>query len=148
MEYGVRADLIPEAYNSIALSESLCREADGPVLLCRSSIASSEIPAHLQNRGIPFSDVPCYDTKYGTQENADVLCALKQGRPYVTFTSASTVRGFVDSLPPGTDLSGILGCCIGESARREAERHQISTITAERATIECLIERMIKEARQ
>ena len=148
IKYGVRADLIPGEYNSNALSESLCREADGPVLLCRSSIASPEIPAQLRKQGIPFSDVPCYDTRYEAPENADVLCALRQGHPYVTFTSASTVRGFVNSLPPGTDLSGILGCCIGERARREAERHHIPAVAAEESTIECLIERMIKEAKQ
>ena len=42
----------------------------------------------------------------------------------VTFTSASTVRGFVQSLPD-TDFSGMVGCCIGRQTAAEAEKYGI-----------------------
>lgn len=56
----------------------------------------------------------------------------------VTFTSASTVRGFVGSLP-GADLRHILGCCIGPKTEAEAKKYGITTVTAQEATIDSLI---------
>ena len=62
----------------------------------------------------------------------------------VTFTSASTVRGFVQSLPPETDFSQVLGCCIGAQTAQEAQRYGIAAKIAKQATIASLIE-SIKE---
>lgn len=56
----------------------------------------------------------------------------------VTFTSASTVRGFVKSLP-NTDFSRMLGCCIGRQTAAEAEKYGIPLRIAQKATMESLI---------
>ena len=87
-------------------------------------------------------DVPCYDTVYETPDPAPVRALLEQPL-LVTFTSASTVRGFVGSLP-GADFSRVLGCCIGEKTAAEARKHGISVMVAKEATMESLIE-CIKE---
>lgn len=139
--FGLTADLVPEVYDS----ENLARAMDGvegPVLLCRASRGSNALPEIFEKNAIPFADVPCYDTVYENPNPAPVRALLE--RPVlVTFTSASTVRGFSESLP-GADLSRVLGCCIGPQTAAEAKKYGIAAVTAREATVESLIE-CIKE---
>ena len=58
---------------------------------------------------IPFDDVPIYETLYHNENSADMAQALSAGEiDYVTFTSASTVRGFVSSATIDAMLSRLL----------------------------------------
>ena len=59
---------------------------------------------------------------------------------YVTFTSASTVHGFVGSLPADTDLTKFTALCIGPSTQKAAQQAGMKTITAANATIDAMIE--------
>ncbi len=59
--------------------------------------------------------------------------------PTVTFTSASTVRGFAAAMGDFDPLS-LVGACIGEQTRAAAELLDIPTITAEKATMDALIQ--------
>lgn len=135
--FGLRADLVPETYDSQHLAQAMS-EVEGPVLLCRASRGSDALPALFSKNGIPFEDISCYDTVYEAPDPAPVLELLKQN-VLVTFTSASTVRGFVESLP-GADLSRVLGCCIGPQTAQEARKYGIATVTAREATMDSLIE--------
>lgn len=139
--YGVTADLVPETYDSEHLAQSMA-QVEGPVLLCRASQGSSALPEIFAKNGIPFADIPCYDTVYENPDPSPVL-ALLDKPVLVTFTSASTVRGFVESLPGG-DLSHVMGCCIGPQTAAEAKKYGISVVTAKEATMESLME-CIKE---
>ena len=100
------------------------------------------MPELFSARGIPFDDIPCYDTVYESPDAGAVL-PLLEGETWVTFTSASTVRGFVQSLP-GADLSHVLGLCIGEQTAREARTHGLTVRVAREATMESLVE-LIRE---
>lgn len=135
--FGLRADLVPETYDSQHLAQAMS-EVEGPVLLCRASRGSDALPALFSKNGIPFEDISCYDTVYEAPDSAPVLELLKQN-VLVTFTSASTVRGFVESLP-GADLSRVLGCCIGPQTAQEARKYGIAAVTAREATMDSLIE--------
>lgn len=135
--FGLRADLVPETYDSQHLAQAMS-EVEGPVLLCRASRGSDALPALFSKNGIPFEDISCYDTVYEAPDPVPVLELLKQN-VLVTFTSASTVRGFVESLP-GADLSRVLGCCIGPQTAQEARKYGIATVTAREATMDSLIE--------
>jgi len=139
--YGLQADLIPETYDSEHLAEAMA-QVDGPVLLCRASHGSNALPELFASKGIACLDLPSYDTVYQNDDPAPVLQALQQP-VLVTFTSASTVRGFVESLP-GVDLTQALGCCIGKKTAAEAQKYGLKTVVAKEATIESLIE-CIKE---
>ena len=139
--YGVMADLVPETYDSIHLARSMAR-VEGPVLLCRASRGSDALPEIFMKNGIPFEDVPCYDTVYENPDPSPVQALLDQP-VLVSFTSASTVRGFVESLP-GEELSHVVGCCIGPQTAEEAKKYGISVAIAREATMESLIE-CIKE---
>ena len=139
--YGVMADLVPETYDSAHLAAAMA-QVEGPVLLCRASQGSSALPEICVKNGIPFADIPCYDTVYEAPDAGKVMSLLDKP-VLVSFTSASTVRGFVESLP-GADLSHVIGCCIGPQTAAEAIKHGISTVTAKEATMESLIQ-CIKE---
>lgn len=135
-KFGVFADLVPETYDSDHLAQAMAH-VEGPVLLCRASEGSDALPKLFMEKGIPFVDVACYDTIYEAP-NSDSVKELVESGAIVTFTSASTVRGFVRSLPD-TDFSKIVGCCIGRQTAAEAEKYGIPVRIAEKATMESLI---------
>ena len=136
-QYGITADLVPEVYDSQHLAAAMA-QVEGTVLLCRASRGSSALPEIFVKNGIPFADIPCYDTVYETPDSSSVRVLLDKP-VLVSFTSASTVRGFVESLP-GADFSQVMGCCIGPQTAAEAIRYGISVVTAKKATMESLIE--------
>ena len=136
-KFGVFADLVPETYDSDHLAQAMA-SVEGPVLLCRASEGSDALPKLFAEKGISFADIACYDTVYEAP-NSEPVKELVESGAIVTFTSASTVRGFVESLP-NTDFSNIVGCCIGRQTAAEAEKHGIPLRIAEKATMESLIE--------
>lgn len=135
--FGLRADRIPAVYDSEHLAQAMA-DAAGPVLLCRASQGSDALPQLFARQNIPYTDIPCYDTVYASPDE-QLVRPLLEDRVLVTFTSASTVRGFVQSLP-GADFSRVLGCCIGQQTAEEARKHGIAVTVAQQATIESLIE--------
>lgn len=139
--FGIMADLVPEVYDSEHLAVAMA-QVEGPVLLCRASQGSNALPEIFLKNGISFTDVPCYDTVYEMPDSGKVRVLLEEPT-LVSFTSASTVRGFVESLP-GVDLSHVVGCCIGPQTEAEAIKYGIRTVKAKKATMESLIE-CIKE---
>lgn len=134
---GVFADLVPKTYDSDHLAQAMAW-VEGPVLLCRASEGSDAMPRLFAEKGIPFVDIACYDTVCGAP-NSETVKELVESGAIVTFTSASTVRGFVRSLPD-TDYSKIIGCCIGRQTAAEAEQYGIPVRIAEKATMDSLIE--------
>ena len=142
-KHGVTADLVPETYDSDHLAKAL-EAVEGPVLLCRASRGSTALPEMLERKGIPFADVPVYDTVYAAPAPQKVDALLGE-KLLVTFTSASTVRGFVESLP-GRDLKNVIGCCIGKQTEAEAKKYGLTTVVSQEATMESLME-TIKEVR-
>ena len=135
--FGVTADLVPETYDSDHLAKAL-EAVEGPVLLCRASRGSTALPEMLERKGIPFADVPVYDTVYAAPAPQKVDALLGETL-LVTFTSASTVRGFVESLP-GRDLKNVIGCCIGKQTESEAKKYGLATVVSQEATMESLVE--------
>lgn len=139
--FGVRADLVPDVYDANHLAKAM-EAVEGAVLLCRASKGNDILPATFSKIGVPFLDAPCYDTVYECPD-ADAARAYLSAPVLVSFTSASTVRGFVKSLPDA-DLANVIGCCIGEQTEQEAKRFGLRTARAKEATIASLIE-CIKE---
>lgn len=136
-KFGVLADLVPETYDSDHLAQAMAG-VEGSVLLCRASEGSDALPKLFADKGISFADIACYDTVYEAP-NSDSVKELVESGAIVTFTSASTVRGFARSLPDA-DYSNIIGCCIGRQTAAEAEQYGIPVRIAEKATMDSLIE--------
>jgi uroporphyrinogen-III synthase len=111
---GVSPDLVPETFTTEALGEAM-PEGSGRVLLARADIAPEGLEATLEAKGwSPRRALP-----------APAERALLDGRvDAVTFTSASTVRGF---LGMAADVWSRLAArpsvvCIGPVTAEEAER--------------------------
>ena len=67
---------------------------------------------------------------------------------YVTFTSASTVKGFVSSVGEGADFSKITGLCIGEQTAAQARKYGMAVRVAEQATVDGLVDLAIQCAKE
>lgn len=144
---GLRADFVPDTYDAAHLAKGLCRYAPKgeKVLLLRAEIGTETLTEVLENAGIPFDDIPAYRTHYRSRNSKDVAKLLNRGVvDYVTFTSASTVTGFVQSLE-GVDFTKVRGVCIGASTEAAAKQYGIQTICAEKAEISALIDAILKE---
>lgn len=122
-------------------------EADPPVriLIPRAAIGNSELTEELQKAGnVEISDIAIYDTRYVSPELIDVPAQIRKGEiDYAVFTSASTVRGF-SAVMKDTDLSGFKAICIGRQTRAAAEARGMETRMAEKATLDALVEAVMR----
>lgn len=144
-KYGLRADLIPDVYDAAHLGEALGRTAQGRVLILRAELGSPDLTEALRAGKIGFDDIACYRTIYENPRSDELRRQVESGEvDLVTFTSASTVKGFISTVGEGTDFSHILGACIGKQTAAEAEKYGIPVIVAPRATMDDLIQ-TIKE---
>jgi len=89
-----------------------------------------------------IDDIATYDTVYVKQEWFDAGKAFDQDSTYAMFTSASTVKGFVNSYPDA-DCSKIRAVCIGMMTAAEAEKHGMTVFVSEDATLGSLVNKLI-----
>lgn len=134
--YGVAADIMPQVYDTDHLAALL---TEGPVLLCRSQQGNPALTEKLRRRGVAFTEVSTYRTEAGCPQGADL-----PPDSWVTFTSASTVEGFVQTVPPAL-LGRVTGFCIGQRTAEAARKYGISVRVAQQATIDDLIQLILKE---
>ena len=114
-------DLVPEPFTTAALGEAF-PSGTGSVLLPRAELASDELEGALRGKGWTVERVDAYRTVLAGELPAEARAALDGGRvAVVTFSSASTVRGFVRAA--GHVPDGVTAVCIGPvtaAAAREA----------------------------
>lgn len=134
--YGVSPDLVPRIYDTEHLAQLLTQ---GPVLICRSQQGNPGLVQDLARRGVGFTEVSTYRTQPGCAQKADISPGS-----WVTFTSASTVEGFAQTVPKEL-LARITGFCIGQHTADAAKQYGIQVRVAQQATIESLIELILKE---
>jgi uroporphyrinogen III methyltransferase / synthase len=134
-EHGVLADILPERFVAEELVDALAAVAvqGKPVLIARAAEARGVLPEALRKRGAEVDVIPLYET---VAEQPDPA-ALERARDadYVTFTSSSTVRNFVEAVGDGVPESArvvSIGPVTSEAAREagltvdvEASRHDI-----------------------
>jgi uroporphyrinogen III methyltransferase/synthase len=140
---GIHVDYIPETYNGSDLGKGL--PLGKKALLFRAEDGDPRLASTLKERGFGLDDIAAYKTIRENSCAADVKEAI-ENREYdvVTFTSASTVQGFIGSIPD-IDCSLIRAACIGEETAAEARKHGFATFVSEKATIESMIELIRKE---
>ena len=140
IEHGVIADVIPEDFVAESLVEALARvPIEGkPVLIARAAEARAVLPDALAERGAKVDVVALYETVAEPPEPG----ALERARDadYLTFTSSSTVRNFLDR--PGADAApsariASIGPITSDAVREaglevdvEADRHDIDGLVA------------------
>ncbi len=149
--YGVVPDLVPEFYNSIAMSEKLKSMGNAffgqHVLLPGSSISGNEIQKTLVSLGAKIRKLDLYQTipvKYET-ENVPDFSLWKE--IIVTFTSVSTVSNFVEILKQsglGDQINKIIGFSIGPKTTKKANELGVNIVAESNPhTIETLTETIL-----
>jgi uroporphyrinogen-III synthase len=116
-------DLLPRSFTVEALARAFPR-GEGRVLCARADIAPDGLEDALAAKGWTPTRVDAYRTTFPRSLPAEARAALRAGEvDAITFTSASTVRGFIGAL--GAD--GFPGdpkvVCIGPVTAREARAH-------------------------
>jgi uroporphyrinogen III methyltransferase / synthase len=153
-KYGIRVDLTPEEFRTEALADAMSAQAaieNARVLLPRSDIARELLAEELRAAGANVVEVVAYRTVLASGEREgdhDVYRMLLDGQiDAVTFTSASTVRNFVEIL--GHDqaidlLRNTVVASIGPVTAEAAQQLNIATVVMpERYTIPDLVQALV-----
>jgi uroporphyrinogen-III synthase len=104
-------DLQPTTFTTAALARAFPR-GSGRVLCARADIAPEGLEAALGRKGWEAERVDAYRTVFATSLPGEARDALRRGEvDAVTFTSASTVRGFTNALGAAKGTPKVV--CIG-----------------------------------
>jgi len=131
---GVTPDLIPDEYVAEGILEGLGAVAGTRVLLLRADIARRSLAEGLRARGATVEEVTAYRTVERPVETHTLRALLEADRPdAITFTSSSTVRGLLKSIPTGgadphDALAGIALACIGPITAGTLREHGLEPV--------------------
>jgi uroporphyrinogen-III synthase len=101
---GVKEPFVPRIESAEALGDELPGPEGRSVLLIQGSRADPRLARRLAERGARVVAVPAYST-VPTAPSGDPLTELRKGVDGLTFTSPSTVRGFVALGPEWRSLA-------------------------------------------
>jgi len=136
----VRVDFVPETYVNEAVAEGLLeRTRPGDrVLLFRAQEARDVVPSALRAAGRVVDDVAAYATH--TIDDPDFATKVA-GADILTFTSSSTVNGFVANIPDvRAAIAGKTIACIGPiTAATAREAGMQVDVIADTFTVDGLI---------
>jgi uroporphyrinogen III methyltransferase/synthase len=144
---GIKVDFTPSEYNAKALALGLLSilKPDEKVLVLRAKEGSMELNDIFSNAQIDYSDVPIYETVYSAEANSFSLEIIESGQyDMAAFTSASTVKGFVNALP-NLDYTQVLAVCIGQETAKEASKYGMKTVISQKATLNSMVEIMVNQ---
>ena len=141
--HGLRADYVPQVYDAAHLGEGL--PASGRVLALRAQEGSPALTEALARRNIACDDVASYRTVHENPRSQELRAAVEgTDGLMVTFTSASTVKGFVSSVGEDADFSRMVGMCIGAQTAAEAQKYGIPVRVAREATMDALTDMIVE----
>ncbi len=136
--HGIAADVIPERFVAESLVEALAELPVKRALVARAAEARDVLPDALRERGVEVDVLSLYETI--AEPLSEHALAAARAADYITFTSSSTVRFFLEaargsaSCSPGTRLVSI-GPVTSATLREhdlephvEAERHDIDGV--------------------
>ena len=133
-EHHLLADFVPGVY-------------DGDTLGARAEAGNKKLTELLEQTGAQVDDIATYTTRYEKSRLIDEKKELETGSvDCVVFTSASTVKGFVEGTK-GLDYTKVKAACIGKQTKAAADAYGMQTRMAKKATIESLIE-LVEEMKQ
>ncbi len=141
---GILVEYTPSVYSTEFLAKGLVRKVHRKerVLIPRSVKGSKVLTDILSEHHISFDDVPLYDIK------TEKMCPIKLfSEDLVTFTSASTVKGFAERFQD-LDFTKVRAVCIGEQTAAEARRFGMEAFVAEEATIASMVEKILALAEE
>ena len=138
--HGVRADVVPERFVAEALVDALAPIPLRRALVARARQAREVLPQALRARGVEVEVVALYETL--AEPLGERALAQARTADYITFTSSSTVRFFLEAaggtaeLSPQTRIVSIgpvtsaTLAAAGLAPHVEAEQHDIDGVVA------------------
>jgi uroporphyrinogen III methyltransferase/synthase len=141
---GIHPDFVPEEYVAESILPGLGDLQGKWILLPRAEIARKALPEAIVAAGGVAHEISIYKT-VPVQPDSEGLAALKSGVDWITFTSPSTVRNFVEILRdqkmnPLQLNSDPKIACIGPITERAARDEGFEVnVVAEQYTTEGLI---------
>jgi uroporphyrinogen III methyltransferase / synthase len=144
-ERGIVADVVPERFIAEGLVEALGETPVKRALVARAREARDVLPDALRARGAEVDVLECYET-LAEPLSAGALAAARSAE-YLTFTSSSTVRFFLqaageDGLSPATRIVSI-GPVTSDALR---EHGLVADIEATRHDIDGLLDALLADA--
>lgn len=145
-ERGADASFMPEEHHAERLGRSLEPVRDRRVLIPGADIANPALAEILRARGATVDEVEAYRT-VSQAPPADALAELEGGVDVVTFTSPSTVQGFVQIGAGWRDLTrGVIIATIGPLTSEAAVAAGLEVhVEAAEHTTEGLVNALITE---
>lgn len=143
-EKGLFVDIIPKKYCAEELGKELLKyvKDNEKILIARAKEGSKDILNVLNNKNIIIKDLALYETIY---EKANFINYNFDYNDIITFTSASTVIGFINSVKDySLDYSKIKAVCIGKQTEKEAKKYNFKTFVSKEATLNSLLEKVIE----
>lgn len=123
-EQGIQVDFVPSRHHGDDLAAELPLQAGQRILLPRSALGRPQVREQLAERGALVDDIPVYTT-VNVALPEDVLAQLRQGWDAITFTSGSTLRGFVAAVAGEggikANLERAVIACIGPATAAVAQ---------------------------
>lgn len=147
---GIIPSVMPSDYNGRELGRAIIKDInDGNgewLLLPRAKEGALEITEELSKADINIDDVPTYETIYESPcfEADDKFI---NSNTFVVFTSASTVKGFVNSTKLNS-YSEVTAVCIGEKTLKAANQYNMQTFVSDEASVESLVQCVCKVYRE
>ena len=145
---GVQPDFVPTEYVAEAIAAGIGVISGQRVLLPRADIAREALAVELRRKGAEVDEIAAYRTVPRPPDAEALAQALDERPDAITFTSSSTVRGFVSSLGganPAEALRGVAVACIGPITAQTARELGLSPqIVAEEYTMPGLVQAIIR----
>ena len=143
-EHGISPDIVPERFVAEGLVEALAKVPVSRALIARAAEARDVLPEALRERGADVDVLALYETVAEPLSHGELEAVGRAD--YVTFTSSSTVRFFLDAA--GSRLSSrtrLLSIGPVTSAALRERGHE-PDIEASRHDIDGLVEALVADA--
>ena len=147
LNYGIIADLIPDVFSARELGFKLLSavEENEEILIVKAENGSGDLEELLTENAVMFDEAVIYRTKI--KERSDVLEYfteyLEDGEKYITFASASAVKGFVEQFS-SVDKKNLKAVCIGDKTAKEAINQGFDKIVVPKeASFDSMIDSLI-----
>ena len=148
--YGIFPDLMPQKFDGIHLGETLAQKAGNRdrILVIRAENGSRSLEGRLKQSGIPYKAIPAYHTQLPLEKPLPEIRHTVENLDFdwLTFTSASSVKGFL-RIFPHFSTGRCTAVCIGPSTGMEAESCGFHTIVSDVSTEDGMIQTMLSAVR-
>ena len=150
--FGIRADLQPDTFTGAAVAKALAHTgnlAGAAILLPQADIAPKELVDALAAHGAQVREVVAYRTVTDFANHEAVAEMLQRGEiDWITFTSSSTVRNFLETIGPDRlTAAKVRVASIGPTTSATLREAGLEpTVEAAAYTIPGLVEAILKHA--